>query len=765
MDDIIVYAKDKDQFLARLREVFNRLNAFGLTLNKEKCTLGCSKVDYLGWEISEHGQRISESRLQGIKDLERAHSRKDVQVLLGFLNYLRGFVPHYSSLMEPIIRLLNKSTVFAWGTEQDRALEAVKEHLLDGKCLAPIKDEGELILYTDASSIAVGGVLMQVQEGIEAPICFLSKKLTEVQQRWTVGEQEAWGVVYSVLQCASYLRGRHFTLKTDHRNLVYVQKTPNAKTTRWRLRLEEFDFDIQHIPGTSNILADALSRLKSPEEAVSLKSLSELQPAKRLMVRLLKSQEYHMTSAETSSLIQREDGIWTNKDGLAVVPKKDISIKEMLLKYAHGKTHAHLGEEATRSIIIGMGITWVGIHSEVHRHVQECLVCQKLRLRHQGVQYSRSTATSLPFETIAIDSLGPLPETKSGNKYIVVCIDCFSRYATLTATNSTSAAEAASSLLNSICFVFGTPKYIRSDRGPQYHNALIETLCASLGIKHHEVLPHNPAANGIVERANREVMKMMKGFWLEGAELEEWDMLLPKVQFIFNNQKHHSLGFTPHQLIYGAGILASRTNVCIDPGVTIESFSADARAKAKDYVRELSDDLEALQSRARETQRRLTQDTSDESLDETALPLGSYVWVIPVVQHKKKTSFQLLGPRKVVGRPSAVVYEVEDLSTKQKCSLPLHRLRPVKGTVTEAEALRLAARDDHEYVSVSIESSIIAAWPVPWSVLIILWSKNCGEGIRSPLHKVLSYLPENISLRLGRVAGYSPGSGPGESRV
>ncbi|GKT29052.1 hypothetical protein ADUPG1_001020, partial [Aduncisulcus paluster] len=140
LDDIIVYAKDKDQFLARLREVFNRLNAFGLTLNKEKCTLGCSKVDYLGWEISEHGQRISESRLQGIKDLERAHGA------------------HWN----------------------------------------------------------------------KRPL--------------------AWS-------------------ETDHRNLTFVLKNTSPKVMRWRLELAEYQFEIRHIAGKQNVVADTLS-LKEDEADV-----------------------------------------------------------------------------------------------------------------------------------------------------------------------------------------------------------------------------------------------------------------------------------------------------------------------------------------------------------------------------------------------------------------------------------------------------------------------------------------------------------------
>ncbi|GKT30986.1 hypothetical protein ADUPG1_005713, partial [Aduncisulcus paluster] len=102
---------------------------------------------------------------------------------------------------------------------------------------------------------------------------------------------------------------------------------------------------------------------------------------------------------ETSSLKKRPDGIWANKEGLAVVPSADSSLKNMLMEFDHGKGKAHLGEEASREVIVALGITWKGIRLDIHKHIQSCLICQKLRLRQHGIQYSRSTAAVLPFET------------------------------------------------------------------------------------------------------------------------------------------------------------------------------------------------------------------------------------------------------------------------------------------------------------------------------------------------------------------------------
>ncbi|GKT15337.1 Transposon Ty3-I Gag-Pol polyprotein, partial [Aduncisulcus paluster] len=618
LDDIIVYGSTAEEFIERLTEVLKRI-----------------------W----------------IRDLQPAKSRKEVQALVGFVNYLREFVPHFATVMEPITSLLDTKKTFLWTAKHDETLLCVKK----------------LILYTDASSVGIGAALVQVHKGKERVLSFMSKKLTSQQKRWTVGEQEAWGIVYAVLQCAPILRGRHFTLRTDHRNLVYVQKTPNAKTLRWRLRLEEFSFDIEHVSGSKNILADALSRLRSPTE--SLRTISQLNPSKGLLTSIKSAQE-HLTDSEKSKLKQRTDGLWVNDDGLLCLPESDQDVKKLLLSSSHGgKMRAHHGEEETTSFILGLGVTWKGLRKDVHDHIQECVICQKMRLKQKGIAYSRSTSTKHPFQTVAIDSLGPLPESTSGNKYIIVCIDCFSRFAVLAPTVSTSAKEAASVLLDRVCFMFGTPRCIRTDQGPQYHNALIESLCEGLDIHHHEVMVYNPAANGIVERSNQEVMKILKGFWLEGTFFKDWDTLVPRVQFVMNTHKHRALGTSPHAMIFGEGYIATRISFSVDEEFEMPKFSASSRQAAREYVLELSESLKATKERVKRLHEESTHDTTDEELEDAAIENGSFVWVTPVKKHKKKTDYKLLGPFKVVGHPTPVVYEVENLTTKQIQSFPLHRLR------------------------------------------------------------------------------------------
>ncbi|CAM5100944.1 unnamed protein product [Eretmochelys imbricata] len=124
------------------------------------------------------------------------------------------------------------------------------------------------LVTTDASERGVGAVLMQKGPDQEFhPVVFLSKKLSERESNWSVGEKECYAIVYALEKLRPYVWGRRFHLQTDHAPLKWLHtvKENNKKLLRWSLALQDFDFDIQHISGASNKVADALSRESFPE--------------------------------------------------------------------------------------------------------------------------------------------------------------------------------------------------------------------------------------------------------------------------------------------------------------------------------------------------------------------------------------------------------------------------------------------------------------------------------------------------------------------
>ncbi|CAM4534652.1 unnamed protein product [Lepidochelys kempii] len=124
------------------------------------------------------------------------------------------------------------------------------------------------LVTTDASNCGVGAVLMQEGPDQEShPVVFLSKKLSERESNWSVSKKEYYAIVYALEKLRPYVWGRHFHLQTDHAALQWLHTATgnNNKLIQWSLALQDFDFDIQHVSGASNKVADALSHESFPE--------------------------------------------------------------------------------------------------------------------------------------------------------------------------------------------------------------------------------------------------------------------------------------------------------------------------------------------------------------------------------------------------------------------------------------------------------------------------------------------------------------------
>ncbi|CAM4308778.1 unnamed protein product [Caretta caretta] len=124
------------------------------------------------------------------------------------------------------------------------------------------------LLTTEASKRDVGAVLMQEGPDQEFhPVVFLSKKLSERESHWSIREKECYTIVYALEKLRPYFWGRRFHLQTNHAALqwLHTAKGNNKKLIRWSLALQDFDFEIQHILGASNKVADALSHESFPE--------------------------------------------------------------------------------------------------------------------------------------------------------------------------------------------------------------------------------------------------------------------------------------------------------------------------------------------------------------------------------------------------------------------------------------------------------------------------------------------------------------------
>merc|ERR1711893_344723 len=267
LDDVVIYSESIEKHLEHLRQVLERFKQAGLKLKPKKCELCRNQVDYLGHTVSPEGKGTKKDLIEKVQNWTPPRTVKQVRQFLGLANYYHDFVESYSEIVEPMIRLTDKKVKFVWTPECQTAFETLKVKLTTAPILGFANMEDPFILDTDASDVAMGAVLSQVQNGQEKVIAYGSKALTREERNSCVTRRELLAVVYFVNHYKHYLAGgKPFTIRTDHASLRWMmdQKEPGHQLARWYARLSGYKpFEFQHRPGKKHGNADSLSRLGS----------------------------------------------------------------------------------------------------------------------------------------------------------------------------------------------------------------------------------------------------------------------------------------------------------------------------------------------------------------------------------------------------------------------------------------------------------------------------------------------------------------------
>lgn len=272
LDDIIIYSKDMETHEKDIRTVLSKLEEVGLTVKPQKCKFFQKEVSYLGYIISEEGLKPDPSKFQVILDWPTPSNSKEVQSFLGLVGYFRRFIKDYAKIAVPLTRLTRKDTKFDWTEECAQAFEEMKRLVTNPPLLAYPDFDTKFILQTDASDYAIGAVLLNQDR---KPIHFISRILKGYEINYHITDKELLAIVWAVKHLNNYLFGQKFTVETDHKALEYLYKCvdPSSRLTRFRLKLEEYNFDIKHVRGSKNSVADALSRIKFKIDINCLKKL------------------------------------------------------------------------------------------------------------------------------------------------------------------------------------------------------------------------------------------------------------------------------------------------------------------------------------------------------------------------------------------------------------------------------------------------------------------------------------------------------------
>ena len=711
LDDVVTFGKTFEEALGNLRIVFGRFREAGLTLKPSKCTLFQKEVSFLGHFVSADGVRCDPAKIEKVHAWTAPKCVKDVKSFLGLASYYRRFIKGFATIANPLTALTKKENKFIWSEKCQQAFDELKELLTNAPILVQPLHEGKYILDTDASNFGLGGVLSQVRpDGSEKVIGYASRTLSPAQRNYCATRRELLAVVEMTKQFRHYLLGAEFLLRVDHASLTWLLnfKEPEGMVARWIERLAEYPYVIQHRAGVKHGNADALSRCPDCQRAecddagvtdiweVDDALLDELTAFQGLT--LAEIRESQVADEELSPMIQLMETevnlvdkppgwfgwplatkrLWHKRKWMRIVNgvlcknRRDcrtglifpvivvpVELRKLVLKQLHdAQMAAHPG---IRRMLwsVQRRCYWPGMSEDVVRWIHQCEKCSRRKI---APQHGRHPLQHLPagnsFERVAMDVLETGVISGTGNRYILVVADYFTKWVEAYALPNHRAETIAKVLVENWILRFGVMRYLVSDQGRDLDGKVMRAICELMGAEKMRTTPYRPQSDGLVERFNRSVLAMLSAY--VSMTLTDWDDKLPFVMAAYRATAHSSTGFTPNSLVFGREI-----HLPLDiyfPMVTKPEHPACPNL----YVEWLRRTLRFAHSVARKSLKgaaRTQKSVYDKRSRERHFEVGQLVlyWYPP--RARKKLSYGWCGPYVVLAKPGPVTYELQHLET------------------------------------------------------------------------------------------------------
>jgi len=606
-----------------------------------------------------------------------------------------------------------------------RAIEAfddIKQAVNDCPQLFFPDDFSPIHLYTDASITGVGAYLCQRKEdGKEYPIAFFSKSLSATEKRWGVPELEGYAIYAAFKKFDYLLRDAYTYVHTDHKNLVYIRDSGSDKVLRWKMMLQEYSFSVEHVPGVNNPIADFWSRNEIAEEDDYIVDTPMRQGSNMLCTIMMQQDGINDITMEVQGITkmfslcsmheETEEEEEELREGVARyngqntetqcnVTSAEFEIPDDIydvIKQVHNAHGGHHGVEATLNKLLKLDKKWLYMREHIRKFIRTCDLCQKASYLQYKVNVPKYiTGGYYPMEKLQIDTVGTFTEDEFGYKYVIVIVDCFSRFMTLYKVKTLEAQEAAEALLNHIGH-YGVPALLCSDGGDQYVNSIIRELLEMTGTQHCIAMAYSHQENSIVERANREVNRWLREMLYDlGLNKNVWSRYLPFVQRIHNASPISTIGYAPSQILFGDKIELDRHILIPDKAkINPDDNLSEWMHQRQQYHDDVIKKAQKLQKKHELEHTSLTEE--EETAGFTDFPVGSYVLVAyPETGYGPRRPHKLYlmhrGPLQVISRTDNL-FALRNLVTEKTEYKNIFLLKPFYWNPKQTTPREVALRD------------------------------------------------------------------------
>ena len=689
-DNLLIGGDTLYELYCNIIKVMERAAKYNVKLSPPKTRFGVRQVPFFGFIIGFGKYWVNPDRQAAVKAIGFPQTLKAMQQFLGLVLFISPFIPGYSQLTAPLSGLVNGKTewrkVEEWQGQYMSVFEAIKQAVADATELHLPDLEAEWVLRTDASDIACGGTLLQkVKVGDSdtyelQPIAFTSHKFSSTAANWSVLEKELYALVFSLQKLDYYLRLRPFVAETDHSNILYLQQSLIPKLIRWKLFIHSYHLTLRHIPGKTNVVADALSRLY---ELV-------LRQAEALQLNMLQLMGNSYSDIATHQLAQMYD-IDACEEHIYDLTVQHDAIPQEIWQACHVRAHGHRGAKRTYHEL-GRRYPDVKIPMEVvQQAVDACAICQKYKSDlYLALKTARHVLTAEHHRSqISVDVAG-MEEDDAGNDTCFIIVNHNTKLVYLYAAKGKEEIHAINAVLSYIGH-YGLMEKIISDPGGEFTGQFTSKLMQKLGVKWDLSITDRPQSHGTERTVGRalEAVRILMAQDVAAGSTLAWSepAVLATTSYLLNSEINDETGFTAFDLVFGQGECKDLPDIS---GLTgkrkLEEYTA-ALQKHLDEIRQ-----QANTRRLNRQQQRLAAGTPPGNHEYQA---GDLVFIRDTAaMRSRKFAARMLGPYQVVSQDVDAGVTLSSLIDERKIVRHHNALRIFEGTLDEAR--KMARLDNKE---------------------------------------------------------------------
>ena len=340
---------------------------------------------------------------------------------------------------------------------------------------------------------------------------------------------------------------------------------------------------------------------------------------------------------------------------ILVVP---VKFQSEILSLCHDIPSAgHQGVDRTKERLKS-SYAWYCMAKDAKNYVSTCSTCSRCKKSTRRARYAMTRYhAGSPMERVHLDFLGRLPRTPSGNEYILMMVDQFTKWVECIPLPSQTAEITAHAAVNEFFTRFGCPFELFSDQGRNFESELFSQICKILNIHKTRTTSYRPSANGQVERYNRTLMDAVRCY--VGKTQNQWDRFLAQIAGALRSSVNRQTGYTPNKLMLGREI-----NI---PANLVFANSA-AVSETKDmaqYVQDLEQAITSAHELARD-KLQTSQETMKRNYDLQVLvktyKVGDLVYLLDSATMKgkcKKLQQQWKGPGIILNKITPYLFRVK----------------------------------------------------------------------------------------------------------